>query len=228
MRRVQQAGLWNSEITTFACRPCPDEGKSDGSIVPTTTANNGAAEALTESDEGRDPAKRNAAQAALLRTPSRTKRKSRGLHGLREAARKGSTLKFTALLHHVNEDCLREAFYDLKKTAAVGVDGVTWQEYERNVEANIANLHDRIQRGAYRAQPSRRVWIPKPDGRQRPLGIASLEDKIVQQAVLWVLAAHLRAGFPRFQLRLSAWLSANTTLRDRTTSTTRRGPAGNL
>ena len=114
------------------------------------------------------------------------KRESRGLHGVREAARKDRSLRFTALLHHVNEDCLREAFFNLKKDAAVGVDGVSWYDYERNVEINIADLHGRIHRGAYRALPSRRVWIPKPDGRQRPLGIAALEDKIVQQAVLWV------------------------------------------
>jgi group II intron reverse transcriptase/maturase len=117
---------------------------------------------------------------------------------VREAARKDSTLKFTALLHHVNEDCLTEAFFNLKKTAAVGVDGVTWYEYEQNLEANIADLHDRIHRGAYRAQPSRRVWIPKTDGRQRPLGIASLEDKIVQQAVLWVLQCIYEQDFLGF------------------------------
>jgi len=161
--------------------------KSDESVVPATSANNDAADASAEPAEERDSAKRNAKQDALPRTPSRPKRKSRGLHGVREAARKDSTLKFTALLHHVNIDCLTEAFYNLKKTAAVGIDGVTWHEYERNVEANIADLHDRIHRGAYRAKPSRRTWIPKADGRQRPLGVASLEDKIVQQAVLWVL-----------------------------------------
>ena len=169
--------------------------KSDESVVPATSANNGAAEAPAESAEERDSVKRNAKQTALRRTPGRIKRKSRGLHGVREAARKDSTLKFTALLHHVNEDCLTEAFFNLKKTAAVGVDGVTWQEYERNLEANIAGLHDRIHRGAYRAQPSRRVWIPKPDGRQRPLGIASLEDKIVQQATLWVLQSIYEQDF---------------------------------
>jgi group II intron reverse transcriptase/maturase len=161
-------------------------------------ANNGVAEAPAESTEERDSAERNAEQAALHRTPSRTKRKSRGLHGVREAARKDSTLKFTALLHHVNEDCLTESFFNLKKTAAVGVDGVTWHEYEQNVEVYIADLHDRIHRGAYRAQPSRRVWIPKPDGRQRPLGIASLEDKIVQQAVLWVLQSIYEQDFLGF------------------------------
>ena len=149
-------------------------GESDESVVPAKPANNGAAEASAESVEGRDSTKRNADQADLHRTPSRTQRKSCGLWGVREAARKDSTLKFTALLHHVSEDCLTEAFFNLKKTAAVGVDDVTWQEYERDLEANIVDLHGRIHRGAYRAKPSLRVWIPKPDGRQRPLGIASL------------------------------------------------------
>ena len=117
---------------------------------------------------------------------------------MRETARKDSTLKFTALLHHVCEDCLTEAFFNLKKSAAVGVDGVTWHDYERNLEAHIADLHDRIHRGGYRALPSRRVWIPKPDGRKRPLGIAALEDKIVQQAVLWVLQSIYEQDFLGF------------------------------
>ena len=172
--------------------------KSDEFVVPATAANNGVTEASAESSEGRNSAKRNVEQAALLRTPCRIKRKSRGLLGVRETARKDSTLKFTALLHHVNEACLYEAFFNLKKTAAVGVDGVTWQEYERKLEANIADLHGRIHRGAYRAQPSRRTWIPKADGRQRPLGIASLEDKIVQQAVLWVLQSIYEQDFLGF------------------------------
>jgi RNA-directed DNA polymerase len=172
--------------------------KSDESIVPTTLANKGSAELPAELGEGSDSTKRNDGQSALSRTQSRTKHKSRGLHGVREAARKDSTLKFTALLHHVNEDCLSEAFFNLKKTVAVGVDGVTWHEYERDMEANIADLHGRIHRGAYRAKPSRRVWIPKSDGRQRPLGIASLEDKIVQQAVLWVLQSIYEQDFLGF------------------------------
>ena len=172
--------------------------KSDESVVPATSANNGAAEAPAESAEERGSAKRNAEQAALRRTLGRTKRKSRGLHGVREAARKDGTLKFIALLHHVNEDCLTEAFFNLKKTAAVGVDGITWHEYERNMKVNIADLHDRIHRGAYRAKPSRRAWIPKPDGRLRPLGIASLEDKVVQQAVLWVLQSIYEQDFLGF------------------------------
>ena len=172
--------------------------KSDESVVPATSTNNGAAEASAESIEERDSAKRNALRPASPRTPGRNQGGSRGLHGVREAARKDSTLKFTALLHHVNQTCLRESFFNLKKTAAVGVDGVTWHEYERNLEVNMADLHDRIHRGAYRARPSRRQWIPKPDGRKRPLGIASLEDKIVQQAVLWVLQCIYEQDFLGF------------------------------
>jgi RNA-directed DNA polymerase len=171
---------------------------SDESVVPATTANNGGAEPSAESIEERDLAKRNDVQADLLRTPGRVKRKSSGLQGVREAARKDSTLKFTALLHHVNVDCLREAFFNLKKTAAVGIDRVTWHEYEQNVEANIEDLHERIHRGAYRAKPSLRIHIPKPDGRTRPLGIASLEDKIVQQAVVWVLQSIYEQDFAGF------------------------------
>ena len=117
---------------------------------------------------------------------------------MREAVRKDGQLKFTALLHHVDEDCLTESFYQLKRTAAVGIDQVTWHDYELNLEANITDLHGRVHRGAYRAKPSRRVWIPKPDGRQRPLGVTSLEDKIVQQAVLWVLQSIYEQDFLGF------------------------------
>ena len=174
------------------------DGNSDEPIVPSTSTNNDDADSSAESSEERGSTKRNAEQAALRRTPRRIKRKSRGLHGVREAAHKDSKLKFTALLHHVNKDCLTEAFFNLKKSAAVGVDGVTWHDYEQNLEVNIAVLHDRIHRGGYRALPSRRVWIPKPDGRQRPLGIAALEDKIVQQAVLWVLQSIYEQDFLGF------------------------------
>jgi RNA-directed DNA polymerase len=202
----------NREIPTASEPPGPERlanasgdkasmnagGKSDGSVVPAKPANKVATEATAESVEGRDPAKKNDEPASSPRTPSRITGESRGLFGVREAARQDRTLKFTALLHHVSEDCLREAFYHLKKTAAVGVDGVTWQDYEQDLEARLADLHGRIHRGAYRARPSRRVWIPKPDGRQRPIGIASLEDKIVQQAVLWVLQAIYEQDFLGF------------------------------
>lgn len=172
--------------------------KSDGSIVPAKPANKGAAEAPAESVEGRNPAERNAAQDALLRTQSRTPGRSRGLHGVREAAQQDGRLRFTALLHHIDEQLLTDSFYLLKRTAAVGLDGVTWQEYEGRLEENIRDLQARIHRGAYRAQPSLRVWIPKPDGRQRPLGIASLEDKLVQQAVVLVLQAIYEQDFLGF------------------------------
>ncbi len=107
---------------------------------------------------------------------------SQGLHGVREAARREKGLRFTALLHHVNEGLLLDSFYRLKTEAAPGVDQVTWSEYEQGVEVRISDLHGRVHRGAYRAQPSRRAYILKPDGRQRPLGIAALEDKIVQRS----------------------------------------------
>jgi len=173
-------------------------GKSDESILPFTSANKDSVELSAERSEGSGSTKRNVGQAALSRTQSRIEHKSHGLHGVREAARKDSTLKFTALLHHVNEDCLTEAFNNLKKRSAVGVDEVTWHDYEQNMEANIADLHGRIHRGAYRALPTLRVWIPKPDGRQRPLGITALEDKIVQKAVLWVLQSIYEQDFLGF------------------------------
>ncbi len=171
---------------------------TDESVVPATSANNEAAEASAESSEERDSTKRNVEQAGILRTQNRTESMSFGLYGVREAARKDSQLKFTALLHHVHEDCLREAFFNLKRHAAVGIDEVTWQDYEQDLEANIADLHERIHRGAYRAKPSLRVRIPKPDGRERLLGIASLEDKIVQQATVWVLQSIYEQDFIGF------------------------------
>jgi group II intron reverse transcriptase/maturase len=103
------------------------------------------------------------------------------------AARKDKRARFTALLHHITTDHLRGSFHALKRRAASGVDGVTWHQYEVDLEARLVDLHQRIHRGTYRAQPSKRVYIPKPDGRQRPLGIAALEDKVVQMAVVWVL-----------------------------------------
>jgi group II intron reverse transcriptase/maturase len=172
--------------------------KSDGWVVPAKTTNKAAAEAGEELLEESDPAERNAEQTASRRTPGRNKRESRGLQGVREAARKDGKLVFTALLHHVDKTALTEAFFSLKRTAALGIDGVSWQEYEREVEANIASLHDRVHRGSYRAKPSRRSWIPKPDGRQRPLGIASLEDKVVQYALKRVLESIYEEAFLGF------------------------------
>jgi group II intron reverse transcriptase/maturase len=117
---------------------------------------------------------------------------------VRQVAARDKEARFTALLHHVSVPRLMLAFDGLKKDAAPGVDGVTWQEYERDLVANLRDLHGRVQSGRYRASPSRRVYIPKADGRQRPLGIASLEDKIVQRAVTGVLNAVYEADFAGF------------------------------
>ena len=114
-------------------------------------------------------------------------RVSQGLNGVRERARKNKQEQFTALLHHVTVELLRDSYYGLKRKAAPGVDGVTWKEYETGLEDRLKDLHGRVHRGAYRAQPSKRSWIPKANGQQRPLGIAALEDKIVQSAVVTVL-----------------------------------------
>ena len=154
--------------------------------IGSTKQPNKSGKTPAEAVEKRPQTKENTQQPNLGRTPSRENRQS-GLERVREAARKDKKLKFTALLHHVSIDLLRESYNSLKKQAAPGVDGMTWEEYGQDLEARLADLHRRIHRGAYRAQPSRRVWIPKADGRQRPLGIAALEDKIVQYAVGTVL-----------------------------------------
>src|SRR5215471_17024382 len=139
-----------------------------------------------ESGEGRPLIKENAGQLNTYPTQS-GKGVSQGLAGVRKAAREHKEMKFTALLHHLNVDLLRESFYSLKRKAAPGVDGVTWQEYESGLENRLVDLHSRVHRGVYRALPSRRVYLQKEDGRQRPLGVAALEDKIVQQAVVTIL-----------------------------------------
>ena len=154
-------------------------------VVPTKQPNK-SERSPAEVVEGRPQTKENTQEPNPCRTPSRESGPS-GLARVREAAKKDSQQKFTALLHHVSIDLLRESYHSLKQQAAPGVDGMTWQEYGGDLEGRIADLHGRIHRGAYRAQPSRRVWIPKADGRQRPLGIAALEDKIVQHAVGTVL-----------------------------------------
>jgi group II intron reverse transcriptase/maturase len=136
--------------------------------------------------EGRRPTKGNAEQTTAPRTQSRVSATS-GLLGVRKIARKDKRTRFTALLHHVTVTRLGDSFYALKRDAAPGVDAVTWKEYETNLDARLRDLHSRVHAGTYRAQPSKRAYIPKADGRQRPLGIAALEDKIVQQAVVTVL-----------------------------------------
>ena len=162
-------------------------GKSDRPIVPKKPANKGGVAASpAEQVEGRGLTKGNTPQTAALRTQGRAGA-SNGLGRVREAARKDKETRFTSLLHHVTIDLLKESYYSLKRGAAPGVDGVTWKEYENELEEKLCDLKDRVHRGAYRAQPSRRAYIPKPDGSKRRLGIASLEDKIVQQALGTVL-----------------------------------------
>src|SRR5579864_2297109 len=159
--------------------------ESDSGTVPMNHSNK-SGKPPAESVEGRPLIKENTHQSNTLPTQSGA-RVSQGLAGVRKAAREEKKTKFTALLHHMTVALLRDSFYALKRKAAPGVDGITWQEYETGLEGRLADLHSRVHRGAYRAQPSRRVYIPKPDGRQRPLGIAALEDKVVQQAVVNIL-----------------------------------------
>jgi RNA-directed DNA polymerase len=161
----------------------PEESHS-GTVPMSHSNKDGRSSA--ESEEGRPLIKENAGQPNTYPTQS-GKGVSQGLASVRKAARENKEMKFTALLHHLTIDLLRESFYSLKRKAAPGVDGVTWQEYELGAEDRLVDLHGRVHRGAYRAQPSRRVYIEKEDGRQRPLGVAALEDKIVQQAVATIL-----------------------------------------
>jgi group II intron reverse transcriptase/maturase len=172
------------------------QGKSDLPIVPAKSPNN-AASAAAEAMEGRGGAKGNARQSGTRQTQG-WESVSPALERIRDAARRDKRARFTALLHHVSVDLLRFAVFQLKKAAAPGVDGVTWAAFEADLENNLQDLHERVQRGAYRAKPSRRQFIPKPDGRKRPLGIAALEDKIVQRAVGEVLNAIYETDFLGF------------------------------
>jgi RNA-directed DNA polymerase len=181
-------------------------GKSDSSIVPKKQANKGSVLLPAESVEGRGLTEENTEQLLLARTQSRNSQpdtsdyvpRSRGLFGVREAARKDKKLKFTSLLHHITPELLRSSFFDLKKQAAPGIDEETWQGYAKDFERRIEDLHGRIHRGAYRAKPSKRAYILKPDGKMRPLGIASLEDKIVQQAARTILECIYEQDFRGF------------------------------
>src|ERR1700684_1462654 len=159
--------------------------ESHNGIVPMNHSNKDKP-SLAESGERRPVIKENVRQPNTSPTQSR-ERVSQGLAGVRKAAGNNKEMKFTALLHHLTVELLRESFYSLKRKAAPGVDGVTWQEYEDGLEDRLTELHGRVHRGAYRATPSRRVYIEKADGRQRPLAVPALEDKLVQQAVVTIL-----------------------------------------
>jgi len=170
--------------------------QSDSGIVaekPTNKAGRLAAEWV----ELRPGTKGNAEQQRMHRTQGRA-RMSQSLDRVRKAARLRKKDRFTALFHHITVDTLRTAFYALRRKAAPGVDGMTWQDYEADLEPRLAELHKRVQRGAYRPQPSRRTYIPKADGKRRPLAVAALEDKIVQGATVMVLNAIYEGDFCGF------------------------------
>jgi group II intron reverse transcriptase/maturase len=150
-----------------------------------------------EAGEGRPEIKENIAQSSTRPTQSGGS-VSQGLSGVRQRAKEKRQEKFTALLHHLSVDVLRESYFALQRKAAPGVDGETWQQYGAGLEGRLIDLHSRVHRGAYQAKPSRRVYIPKADGRQRPLGIAALEDKIVQQAVVTILNQIYEVDFKGF------------------------------
>src|SRR3982751_1933984 len=170
--------------------------ESDHAIVPVNQPNKEGSPSA-EAGEGRAWTQENIVRSHT--SPAQSgKRVSQGLRGVRQAAQRNKQERFTALLHHVTIDLLRDSFYALQRKAAPGVDGLTWPEYETGLDGRLADLHSRVQRGAYRAQPSRRVYIPKADGRQRPIGIAALEDKIVQQAVVTILNKIYEVDFRGF------------------------------
>ena len=173
-----------------------DREKSDPAIVAGKSANK-VASATAEPMEPRAGTKGNARQQSTLRAQNR-EGVSQALERVRQAARQRKKERFTTLLHHINVASLRTAFNALKRDAAPGVDGVTWRTYAADLERNLTDLHSRVHRGAYRAQPSRRTYIPKADGRQRPLAVAALEDKIVQRATAAVLSQIYEEDFLGF------------------------------
>ena len=173
--------------------------ESDGVVVPMNPSNKARAQCVgaAEKGEGRTPTKENIGQ--IRTSPAQDGQGvTLGLAGVRRAARERKQERFTTLLHHLTVELLRASFYALKKSASPGVDGVRWQEYEEGLQDRLIDLKDRIHRGAYRAQASRRIYIPKADGRQRPIGIAALEDKIVQQAVATILNEIYEVDFRGF------------------------------
>jgi RNA-directed DNA polymerase len=198
-----------------------ERGKSDGPVVAAKLPNNAAGEAVAEAVEPRGPVKGNAAGKTR---PGR--RAGQGapsaLDRVRDVAQKDKEARFTALLHHVTVDHLREAYWALRPRAAAGVDGVTWEAYGQQLEANLHDLHDRLHRGGYRAKPSRRVEIPKMGGGLRPLGIASLEDKLLQRAVVEVLNAIYESDFLGFSYGFRPGRSPHHALDALTVAITRR------
>ena len=174
------------------------EREKSGLAVVASKPANKAGEPVAELVEPRAGAKGNADQRSTLRTLGRES-VSQGLDRIRQAARRNKEIRFTTLLHHVDMDLLRDAFFALKRNAAPGVDGLTWREYEADLDSRLTDLKDRVHKGGpYHPLPSRRRYIPKADGRQRPLAVAALEDKIVQRAVQAVLNAIYEEDFLGF------------------------------
>src|SRR5713101_1723717 len=172
-------------------------GEKSGSAIVAGKPTNKAERSAAEPAEPRAETKGNAGQQSTCRAQSRVS-VSQALERIRKVAKERKKEKFTALFHHISIDLLDEAFFELKEDAAPGIDGLTWTDYEQNLERNLEELHARVQGGAYRALPSRRTYIPKPDGRQRPLAVAALEDKIVQRATAAVLNAIYEEDFLGF------------------------------
>ncbi|MCA1678016.1 MAG: group II intron reverse transcriptase/maturase [Actinobacteria bacterium] len=197
-----------------------DRGKSDSPVVPAKALNN-AAQAVAEVVEGRGLPKGNAASNTR---PGR--RAGQGapsaLDRVRRIAQQEKDAKFTALLHHVDADRLQAAYWALRPKAAPGIDGVTWHEYGLGLEDNLRDLHARVHRGSYRAKPVRRAYIPKRDGRLRPLGVAALEDKILQRAVVEVLNSIYEADFLGFSYGFRPGRSPHDALDALTTGIKRR------
>ena len=170
--------------------------KSDKGIVPKKQPNKEGSPSA-ETVEGRPLPKGNSRQTTAVRTPSRAAASS-GLAAVRHAAQEGKEIRFTALLHHITVDCLKRSYLALKRNSAPGIDGVTWQAYGENLDEKLLVLHCRIHRGGYRANPAKRIYIPKSDGSKRPINILCVEDKVVQQAVVSVLEAIFEEDFLGF------------------------------
>jgi RNA-directed DNA polymerase len=201
-----------------------DHEKSHAVVVPAKPGNKEAearAEATADLVEGRTATKRNSTEGNMRRTQSRGS-VDEALGRVRQAAKQHRTMKFTALLHHVTEERLKQAYARTRKQASAGIDGVTWGEYGEGLEENIRKLHGRIHRGAYRPEPTRRVFIPKADGGRRPLGIATIEDKIVQRAEAEVLNAIYEEDFLGFCYGFRAGRSQHDALDALTTALDRK------
>ena len=183
-------GPEKSDPAIVAMKPA---NKAEGPTAARPAGETHAAEPV----ERRAGTKGNADQQSTRRAQDRES-VTQALERIRQAARQRRKEQFTTLLHHISIELLRLSFYELKKDAAAGVDGLTWQDYEADLERNLEGLHERVHRGAYRARPSRRHYIPKPDGRQRPIAIAALEDKLVQRATVAVLNAIYETDFLGF------------------------------